>query len=80
MQCPTAVTVELQERDGTYVTDEEFAELTTLYIPATEARLTLIKADLPVTPEVMATYRELADREGELGLAGDAELLRSFEH
>jgi hypothetical protein len=61
------------------MTDEEFAELTKLYIAATEARLSLIKADLPATPEAMAIYRELAEREWELGLAWDAELLRSFE-
>jgi hypothetical protein len=61
------------------MTDEEFAELTTLYVAATEARLSLIKADLPATPEALATYRELADREWELGLAWDAELLRTLE-
>lgn len=37
------------------MTEEEFAELTTLYIAATEARWTLIKAGLPTTPEAMAT-------------------------
>jgi hypothetical protein len=62
------------------MTDEEFAELTTLYIAATEARLALIKADLPATPQALTTYRELADREWELGLAWDAELLRSFDN
>jgi hypothetical protein len=61
------------------MTDDEFAELTSHYVAATEARLALIKADLPATPEALATYRELADREWELGLAWDAELLRSFE-
>lgn len=59
------------------VTDEEFAELTKQYIAATEARLALIKADLPATPEALATYRELADREWELGQAWDAELQRA---
>jgi len=61
------------------MTDEEFAELTALYIAATEARLALIKGDLPTTPESLTTYRELADREWELGLAWDAELLRTVE-
>jgi hypothetical protein len=61
------------------MTDEEFAELTGLYVVATEARLSMIKAELPATPEALATYRELAEREWELGLAWDAELLRSFE-
>ena len=61
------------------MTDEEFAELTALYIAATEARLALIKADLPATPEALTTYRELAEREWELGLAWDAELLHTFE-
>lgn len=58
------------------VTDEEFAELTQQYVAATEARLALIRADLPATPEAMATYRELADREWELGRAWDSELQR----
>ena len=61
------------------MSDEEFAELTTLYIAATEARLALIKAALPATPAAMAVYRELAEREWELGLAWDAELLRSVD-
>ena len=61
------------------MTDEEFAELTTLYLAATEARLSLIKAGVPATPEELATYRELADREWELGLAWDAELLHTLE-
>jgi hypothetical protein len=59
------------------MTDEEFAELTEQYIAATEARLALIKADLPATPEALTTYRELADREWELGQAWDAELQRT---
>ncbi|MCW2525515.1 MAG: hypothetical protein JWM76_375 [Pseudonocardiales bacterium] len=62
-----------------HMTDEEFSDLTGLYISATEARLALIKADLPMTPEVLATYREVANREWELGLAWDAELLRTLE-
>jgi hypothetical protein len=61
------------------MTDEEFAELTTLYIAATEARLSLIRAGVPAAPEALATYRELADREWELGLAWDAELMHTFE-
>lgn len=59
------------------VTDEEFAELTKQYIAATEARLAMIRADLPATPEALATYRELADREWELGRAWDAEVQRA---
>ncbi|MCW2539542.1 MAG: hypothetical protein JWN95_1267 [Frankiales bacterium] len=61
------------------MTDEEFTALTEQYTAATEARLALIKADLPATPEAVATYRELADREWELGSAWHAELLRSAE-
>ena len=61
------------------MTDDEFAELTVQYIAATEARLALIKADLPATPAALATYREVADREWELGLAWDAELLHSVD-
>jgi hypothetical protein len=61
------------------VTDDEFAELTVQYVAATEARLALIKADLPATPSALATYREVADREWELGLAWDAELLHSVD-
>jgi hypothetical protein len=78
MQCATLVTVQLKQGRH-HMTEEEFAELTTLYIAATEARLTLIRAGLPATPEAMATYRELAEREWELGLAWDAELLRTSE-
>jgi hypothetical protein len=66
-------------KEGSTMTDEEFAALTDNYVAATEARLALIKADLPATPAALATYRELADREWELGLAWDAELLRSAE-
>jgi hypothetical protein len=58
------------------MTDEEFAELTKQYVAATEARLALIRADLPATPEALATYRELADHEWTLGQAWDAELQR----
>jgi hypothetical protein len=58
------------------VTDEEFAALTTRYVAATEARLALIKAGRPATDSALATYRELAEQEWELGLAWDAELLR----
>jgi hypothetical protein len=61
------------------VTDEEFIEVTRLYIAATQARLSLIKAGIPATHEAMQTYRDLANREWELGLAWDAELLSSFE-
>jgi hypothetical protein len=39
--------------------------------------LALIRADLPATPEALATYRELADHEWELGQAWDAELQRT---
>ena len=56
------------------MTDEEFAELTQQYVAATEARLALIRADIPATPEALATYRELADREWALGQAWDAEV------
>jgi hypothetical protein len=61
------------------VTDEEFAALTVQYIAATEARLVLIRGDRPTTADALNRYRELADREWELGLAWDAELLRIFE-
>ncbi|MDT0261688.1 hypothetical protein [Jatrophihabitans lederbergiae] len=61
------------------MTDDQFAELTKDYVAATEARLALIKADLPATPEAVATYRELADREWTLGQAWDAELQRVVE-
>ena len=56
------------------MTDEQFAELTQQYVAATEARLALIRADIPATPEALATYREVADREWELGQAWDAEV------
>jgi hypothetical protein len=56
------------------VTEEEFAELTQQYVAATEARLALIRADIPATPEALAAYRELADREWELGQAWDTEV------
>jgi len=59
------------------VTDEEFSELTKQYVAATEARLALIRADLPATPEALATYRELADREWQLGQVWDAEIQRA---
>jgi hypothetical protein len=65
-------------REAMTKTDEEFALLTTQYVDATQARLALIKADLPATPDAWA-YRELASRERELGSAWDAELARSFE-
>jgi hypothetical protein len=61
------------------MTDDEFAALTTAYIAATEARLALIKADLPATPATLEIYREVAEREWELGLAWDAELVASVE-
>ncbi len=56
------------------MTDEEFAALTQQYVAATEARLALIRADIPATPEALATYREVADREWQLGQAWDAEV------
>ena len=56
------------------MTDEQFEELTRQYVAATEARLALIRADIPATPEALATYRELADREWTLGQAWDAEV------
>jgi hypothetical protein len=59
------------------MTDEEFAELTRDYIAATEARLALIRADLPATPEALATYREIADREWQLGQVWDREVQAS---
>lgn len=58
------------------MTDDQFAELTKDYVAPTEARLALIKADLPATPEAVATYRELAEREWALGQARDTELQR----
>jgi hypothetical protein len=61
------------------VTDEEFDELTAQYIAATEARLALIKSERLATPDALARYRDIADHEWELGLAWDAELLRSFD-
>jgi hypothetical protein len=60
------------------MTDEEFAQLTEQYVAATEARLALIRADLPATAEALATYRELADREWQLGQAWDSELTQSI--
>jgi hypothetical protein len=59
------------------MTDEEFAQLTQDYVAATEARLALIRADIPATPEALTVYRELADREWQLGQAWDAELSRT---
>ena len=61
------------------MTDEEFSALTTQYIAATEERLALIKDELPSTPTALAAYRDLANREWELGLAWDSELLRAFD-
>ena len=58
------------------MTDEEFAQLTQDYIAATEARLALIRADIPATPEARAVYREVAEREWKLGQAWDAEINR----
>jgi hypothetical protein len=77
MQCPT-LTVQLKGRRH-HMTDDEFAEMTTVRIAATEARLTLVKVNLPTTPDAMATYRELAEREWNLGLAWDTELSLTFE-
>ena len=61
------------------MTEDEFAQLTADYIVATEERLAFIKGVLPATAAALETYRELADREWELGLAWDAELIRSVE-
>ncbi len=61
------------------MTDDEFATLTSQYVAATEARLAFIRGERPATAEALDKYRELADREWELGLAWDAELLRIFE-
>lgn len=61
------------------MTDEEFAALTSDYVAATRARLALIEADLPATPAALAAYREVADREWQLGAQWDAELSRSIE-
>ena len=60
-----------------HMTDEEFAQLTAEYVAATEARLALIKADLPATPAALQAYREVAEREWQLGVAWDAELIAS---
>jgi len=46
------------------MTDDQFAELTKDYVAATEARLALIKADLPATPEAVATASGRWDRRG----------------
>jgi hypothetical protein len=59
--------------------DHEFTELTIQYIAATQARLQLIEAGVPVTQSELDVYRDLAEREWELGLAWDAELIRSIE-
>lgn len=56
---------------------EEFAQLTTDYVTATKARLKLIRPDLAATPDAVATYRECADKEWDLGQAWDAELTRT---
>jgi hypothetical protein len=61
------------------MTDEEFAQLTQDYIAATEARLALMRADIPATPEARAVYREVADREWQLGQAWDAEVSRTAD-
>ena len=58
------------------MTTEEFAQLTSDYVTATKARLEFVRADLAAAPDAMASYRECADREWELGLAWDAEILR----
>jgi len=59
------------------MTPEEFAELTTEYVAATKARLELIRPDLALAPDAVATYRECADKEWELGQAWDAEIRRA---
>ena len=58
------------------MTDEDFAQLTQDYIAATEARLALIRADIPATPGARAVYREVAEREWKLGQAWEAEMNR----
>jgi hypothetical protein len=55
------------------MTDDEFTQLTVDYIAATEARLAWIRADQLNQAGSLDTYRELADREWELGLAWDEE-------
>ena len=59
------------------MTKEEFAQLTQDYIAATEVRLAVMRADIPATKESLAIYRELADRESQLALAWDEEVIRS---
>jgi hypothetical protein len=61
------------------MTEDEFAALTEQYVAATQARLDFIKGERPTTPAELSTYRDLADREWEIGLAWDAELLASAE-
>lgn len=61
---------------GIDMTDEDFAQLTQDYIAATEARLALIRADIPATPEARAVYREVAERESKLAQAWEAEMNR----
>lgn len=58
------------------MTSEQFAQLTDDYVAATKARLEFIRADLADTPNAVASYRECADQEWELGLAWDAEIRR----
>jgi hypothetical protein len=45
-------------------------------VAATKARLEFVRADLAATPNAVASYRECADQEWELGLAWDAEIRR----
>ncbi|MGI8880235.1 MAG: hypothetical protein ACR2KJ_06935 [Jatrophihabitans sp.] len=61
------------------MTPEEFAQLTTEYVAATKARLKSIRPDLAATPEAVATYRQCADKEWELGQAWDTEMLRASQ-
>lgn len=58
------------------MTTEQFAQLTIDYVAATKARLEFVRADLAATPNAVASYRECADQEWELGLAWDAEIRR----
>jgi hypothetical protein len=58
------------------MTTEQFAQLTSDYVAATKARLEFVRADLAETPNAVASYRECADQEWELGMAWDDEIRR----